>query len=223
MNADAGLRHRLRATVAVGVVLAACTTARAQDIPGYPNIQAMDPRETALLPGYCTYTQTFRERLPGGNDKAMIDGWYAKLGPSFNAMHHYCWGLMKTNRAVLLARDPAVRRFYLNDAITEYDYVITRVPDDFVLLPEMLTKKAENLVRLGKGSVAVYEFERAIELKRDYWPPYAYLSDYYKEAGDKKRAREVLETGLQQVPGSQSLRSRLAELDSVSKPKNAAR
>jgi hypothetical protein len=67
------------------------------------------------------------------------------------------------------------------------------------------------------------ELERAAELKPDYWPPYAYMSDYYRETGDRAKAREVLEAGLQRIPESQGLRTRLAELDSKPNPKKGTR
>ena len=142
-------------TIAVASWLAAMSCALAQDIPGYPrNVDASDPREVAMLPRYCASTQLFRNAVPGGNDPTARAEWEAILGPTFIHMHHYCFGLMKTNRAVLLSRDPVTRRFYLGDAVTEFDYVITRAPADFVLLPEILTKKAQNLVMLGKGPLA---------------------------------------------------------------------
>jgi len=203
-----------RALAIVAFVVAACQ-ANAQQIPGYPGIDAYDPREVAMLPRYCIHTQLFRDRVPGGGDKATIDAWYERMGPAFHALHHYCWGLMKTNRALLLARDPDTRRFYLGDAISEYDYVIQHASDDFVLLPEILTKKGENLVRLGKGPQAILEFERARTLKPDYWPSYAQLSDYYRSIGDVTRARETLSQGLESAPDSTALRRRLAELDGV--------
>ena len=102
----------------------------------------------------------------------------------------------------------------MSDSIGEFDYVITRAPEDFILLPEILTKKGENLVRLGKGPVGVTQFERAMELKPDYWPPYAYMSDYFKDAGDPKKAREILEKGLSNAPDAKALQRRLAELES---------
>lgn len=122
---------------------------------------------------------------------------------------------MKTNRARFLARDELARRFYLTDSIGEFDYVITRVSDDFILLPEILTKKGENLILLGKGQVGILELERAIELKPDYWPPYAHLSDYFKSLGDLKMAREILERGLSLSPESKGLLRRADELNSV--------
>jgi hypothetical protein len=212
------VRAIFRTILALGVILAVGVPTYAQDIPGYPaSVTAFDPREVAVLPRYCVYTQMFRDRVPGGNNPDEIQRWYSILGQTFHAMHHYCLGLMKTNRGVLLARDDQLIRFYLNDAILEFDYVIERAPPDFVLLPEFLMKKGENLIRLGKGESGNLQLLRAIELKPDYWPPYAAMSDYYKNTGDLKNAREVLEKGLAASPGAKALKERLVNLDAVKK------
>ena len=226
MNADEVSRRLWQVAIGLagGLAVAGAVHCQELQIPGYPRaVEAYDPREVAMLPRYCIYTQSFRDKVPGGNEQAVIDGWYERLGPTFHALHHYCLGLMKTNRAVLLTLDPIARRFYLADSIIEFDYVITRAADDFLLLPEILTKKAENLVLLGKGPLAVFEFERAIEIKSDYWPPYAYLSDYYKQAGNTKKARELLDAGLAQVPDAKGLQRRLAELQSVAERRGSKR
>jgi tetratricopeptide (TPR) repeat protein len=197
------------------VLLALCMTASAQDIPGYPpNFDAYDPREVALLPPYCKYTQLFREKVPGGGNVEEGQRWQALLGPTFFAMHHYCWGLMKANRGMLLARNELARTTYLSYSIPEFDWVIERAPADFLLLPEVLTKKGEVLIRLGKGPIALVSLERAAELKPDYWPPYAHMSDYYKSAGNTAKAREVLKQGLSFSPEAPALNRRLEELDS---------
>ena len=215
MNADEVLRRGPHWVIALAVGLVVCGASRAQAIAGYPqSVESLDLREVAMLPHYCIYTQMFRDKVPGGNDKAVIDGWYAKLGTPFHALHHYCLGLMKTNRALHHSRDRSTRDFYLTDAIMEYDYVIDRSTDEFILLPEMLTKKGENLVLLGRGPRGIYEFERAIQLKNDYWPPYAQISDFYKSTGDIKKARESLEAGLAQSPNATALQRRLVELES---------
>lgn len=197
------------------VSTAMCVDSYAQGIRGYPeSIHAYDSREIAMLPHYCIYTQDLRDRVPGGNNQQMIQNWYARLGPTFHAMHHYCWGLMKTNRAVLLARDETTRHFNLQGSLDEFDYVIRHAPTDFVLLPEILSKKGQNLIRLGKGVMGIAELERAIELKPDYWPPYGHISDYYKGIGDIKAAKEWLTKGLGLSPDAKGLMSRLSELDS---------
>ena len=205
-------RHFSALTIGLATVIA-CS---AREIPGYPvSVDAFDPREIAMLPGYCIHTELFRSKIPGGSNPEMIQAWTRQMGEVFRHMHHYCFGLMKTHRALLLSRDSGTRRFYLADSLIEFDYVIDRAPESFVLLPEILTKKGEALVHLGMGPVAVVHFERAIGLKLDYWPPYAQLSDYYKASGDTRKARRLLEEGLSHVPDAKALQRRIAELDTT--------
>lgn len=200
------------ALLAAGLLIAA-TPARAQAIPGYPGIEDYDPREVAMLPPYCAHTQLFRNRVSGGNNPAEIRKWTAVMGPSFNDLHHYCWGLMKANRGQYLARDKQTRDFYLGSAIQEFDYVLQRAPAEFALRPEILTKKGENLLKLGNSPAAVAALEEAAELKPDYWPSYAALSDLFKNAGELGRAREWLDRGLKAAPDSRALRTRLEHLE----------
>jgi tetratricopeptide (TPR) repeat protein len=202
-----------RAFAAFAVASCLHLSAHAQLIPGYSDdVKAYDPREVALLPNFCKHTQEFRERVPGGGDRQQIDNWQAVLGPMYHHLHHYCWGMMKATRGMVMARTQIARYHYLNDAVREYDYVIERSPQDFVLLPEVLSRKGQALVRLGKGPAAIVSFERAIDLKPDYWPPYAYASDYYKELGEVQLAKEVLERGLTSAPDTGALQRRLTEL-----------
>lgn len=206
------------------LALASAPAARATDIPGYPaEVEAYDPRELALLPEYCRHTQHFRDRLPGGNNPAAIEHWRAAMGPTFEAMHHYCWGLMKSNRGLLLAPNSRVKSFYLYASVSEFDYVIQRAPRDFVMLPEILTRKGENLLRLGNGPVGAAALEMAIELKEDYSPAYAALSDYYKEKGDIATARKILEKGIALAPDARALRRRMDALPKASRAEAAER
>lgn len=180
-----------------------------------------DPRSMALLPPYCKYTQNYRDHVPGGNDLPKIVRWYEIMGGSypgtgpFHAMHHYCRGLQHVNYATFSARTREERQHRHVNAVVEYDYVLDRSATDFALRPEILTKKGESLIALGKAPLAIGELQRAIQLKPDYWPPYTVLSDYYKGAGNPKMAREVLEQGLSSSPDATALKRRLAELDGV--------
>jgi tetratricopeptide (TPR) repeat protein len=193
-----------------------------REIPGYPTrIEDYDAREIALLPRYCIYTQLYRERVPGGADPAEVARWYAIQDRTFHHMHHYCWGLMRTNRALFLVRTKEGREHYLEKSILDFDYVIERAPSTFILLPEILTKKGENLIRLGRGPLAISSLQRAIELKRDYWPAYIALSDYYKDQGDLKKARELLEGALLHSPDTKPVQKRLIGLGGLPpKPNN---
>jgi tetratricopeptide (TPR) repeat protein len=197
----------------LSALLFPASTALAQMIPGYPpRVEAYDPRELALLPRYCLHTQDFRSRIPGGNNPQEISRWRFTMGETYEHMHHYCWGLMKQNRALLLAKTAQVRQFYFADSNDEFNYVIRNSPPDFFMLPEIFTKKGENLVRMKQGPMAIVEFERAIELKPDYWPPYAAMSDYYRDVGDIDKARDALRRGLEQSPEAPALLRRQKEL-----------
>lgn len=173
-----------------------------------------DPKQLALLPPFCKYTQLYRDAVPGGNDPQQIERWGSVLGPqSFHHLHHYCMGLENTNRALYSSSSKRERNFELTQSLLEFDYVLERVPADYVLRPEILTKRGENLLRLGNGPQGALDLNRAIELKPDHWPPYAALSDYYKGLGDLSSAREWAEKGLAAAPGTKALQRRLAELD----------
>jgi tetratricopeptide (TPR) repeat protein len=217
MKASKSVRYLCWTVLTLGFILAPAMSSHGQGgAPGYPDaVQGYDPREVALVPHYCIFTQLFREHVPGGNNTEQMEQWYSIMGPSYNHMHHYCWGLMKINRANLFTRTQQFRLFYLEDSVKEFDYVIRNATPDFVMLPEILTKKGEVLVRLGRGALGILDLLRAIELKPDYWPPYAPLSDYYKEIGDLAKAREVLEKGLSASPNAKALMQRLAELDGL--------
>ena len=171
------------------------------------------PREMFMLPGYCKYTQEFRAHVPGGNNRTEIERWTTLMGPTFIHMHHYCYGLMATNRAAFMSPNREERMHNLGVSIIEFDYVIQRAPPDFGLLPEIFTKKGENLIQLENVGKGMAELVRAIEMKPAYWPAYAVISDYYKEAGQPEKAREWLEKGLAASPKSRPLIRRLTALD----------
>lgn len=214
MTASKPIRYLRQAALAAGAFLGVSLSAHAQNIPGYPdNIGAYDAREVAMLPRYCIHTHSFRERIPGGNNPEQIEYWRSVMGKTYEAMHHYCWGLMKTNRALVLSRDRRTRLSWLQASLAEFDYVIANAPKDFVLLPEIHTRKGENLILLGRAPLGIQELARAIEAKPDYWPPYVHLSDYYKSTRDLKKARELLEKALSFAPDVKDLQMRLAELN----------
>jgi tetratricopeptide (TPR) repeat protein len=125
--------------------------------------------------------------------------------------------MMETNRALVLAKTKQFRDFYLNASVGDMDYVLERATPDFVLLPEILTKKGENLLALGKTGPGLEALEKAIRAKPDYWPPYAAISDRFKRSGDVPAARQWLEKGLAAAPNTPALKRRLQALDSEKK------
>jgi tetratricopeptide (TPR) repeat protein len=206
-----------RTGVFLAILLSAAKIAFAQNVPGYPNIEDLDPREVSLLPRYCIYTQIFNTKVLAGKNPEEIKRWSNLLGPGFLSLHHYCWGLMRTNRALFLTKDKQTREFYLDTSIDEFNYVIRNSPPDFVLLPEILTKKGENLIRRGKGPLGAVELQRAIELKPDYWPPYLALSDYFRDIGNLRQAKQMAQQGLEKAPDATILKRRIESLEAAGK------
>lgn len=199
-------------------ILAAAGFALTMLAPAHVDAQGqkvLEPGLVALLPPFCKYTQDFRARLPEGNNRAEIERWTAVMGETFNHMHHYCYGLMDTNRATFASRTPSDRKHQLSISIQEFDYVIQRAPAGFALLPEMLTRKGENLIRLDRGEEGLVELRRAIAAQADYSPAYAVMADYYKDTGQLTKAREWLEKGVSAAPHSRALTRRLAALDAA--------
>ena len=176
-----------------------------------------DASQLALLPPYCKYTQLYRTAVPGGNNPAEIERWSTLMGgaENFAHMHHYCWALENTNRGLYASKSKVERDRYLTSTLGDLDYVLQRVTPGFVLLPEILTKKGENLIRLGRGPEAIDDLLRAIQAKPDYWPPYAVLSDYFRDRKDLANARDWLKKGLAAAPNAKPLETRLQRLNSA--------
>ena len=187
-----------------------------------------DPRWLEQLPPYCKYTEGWRTRVKSGNDVEKIKEWYSIFGGSypnhglFVTMHHYCEGLLDVIYAKI-ARNARDRRYYWTQSIQEYDFMI-RASEQWgpLMLPEFHTKKGETMMALGKTHEAVAEFQRAIQIKPDYWPPYAEMSDYFRKVGNIKMAQEILEQGLVAAPDTKALKRRLAELDTAKDTRKAA-
>lgn len=177
--------------------------------------------ELAFLPPYCKDAKTTTRRSGNYLSLPSSQYWLKILGREFSHIHHYCRGLAAMQRAET-ARDKWTRTYYFRAVIGEINYVLERADAKFVLLPELYTQKGLATMRLKQGGDAVTLFEKALQLKADYWVPYAYLSDYYRDIGEREKARQVLTEGLRHVPDSKSLQRRARELAETAPTKKAS-
>ncbi len=201
-------------TVRFGITRAVWAGLLAILVLGHPVSEAADEVDSgllAMLPPYCEYSQIWWQKL-GRKNPEQQQLWHQKMGPGFAHIHHYCNGLYQTHTALLRTRSKKERDSLLTTSLGEFDYVLRNAPDGFVLLPEILVRKGQNLIRLGRGPEAIEVMVRAMSAKPDYWPAYGYLSDYYKDIGEREKARQVLEKGLANSPDAKALRSRLTAL-----------
>lgn len=97
------------------VVLAAPALARKNLPPERPT-----PAEMTMLPPECA------ARI--GGDEATRQLWAQRLGPkNFLHLHHYCFGLNYNNRA-RLTQDKGLRKYFLQRADANFDYVLEHWP-----------------------------------------------------------------------------------------------
>ena len=160
-----------------------------------------------ILPEYCAYMQAGpRAGSPNG------DRYKEYLGEGWHHTHHYCWGLDKMLLAILNVSVENQYRSYLSSAIEEFNYVLKRVSNHFILKPEILSRKGMALSLLEKDNEATHAFLSAIHLKPDYVFPYIQLSKLYSKNGEIEEARKVLDRALEHSPNSPLLKQALAKL-----------
>ena len=207
------VRHELRAMSVVALVLAGLARAS-----GPPDLkQTMWEAQWAdHLPPYCLYTQLLPDHTYGKWQDPISTGVYAKrFGPTWLHLHHYCFGLQNTFEAST-TDDEMLRRSLFSSAITEFNYVIDRAPDDFVLKPEILVNRGAAEEVLGLASAAVVSYTEALRLDPAHVPAYIGLSTCFETLGDTAEALTVVDAGLRRVPDSDELRDRRKELESGS-------
>lgn len=157
--------------------------------------------EWAMLPLYCPHTMGFK-----GHVQPYIAKWSNAMGNGFFNMHHHCWSLIDFHRSLRIGLSNAERRNLLQRALGGFQYVINNSPEDFILLPEILTWDGRSETLLGNAKNAAKEFNRAIAIKPDYWPAYFHLAELLNRKGEKKEALEVVKRGLKYAPNTKPLR-----------------
>lgn len=221
MAADPTHFHIPRASSVLAAVAACCLLVTA--LPARANTpQNITAGEVSRLPSYCAHSQSFEMR---GTPDAPTDAQrqlLAVMGRTLWAIHHYCWALVNMHRADAVLGNPAQRRYLLEWAIKDCQYVVGYAPPDFVLLPEIHTRIGDLLVLLKRDGEAIPHFERSKSLKADYWPPYLRLSDIQLRIGRRQAAIDVLNEGLGHVPGEPRLLAALERLKAPAAATTAA-
>jgi tetratricopeptide (TPR) repeat protein len=168
--------------------------------------------EKAMLPTFCAYTQGGGL---GGSYESPSEGakrWLNVMGPTFWHMHHYCWALTHHARGIRATLNQAAKTEELVLARDDFLYVIRNSPDDFILLPEVLTWMGRNAIQLRNIKEANEAFLRAREIKPDYWPAFFHWALYLSSLERKAEALELLRQGLSHSPESKTLNTLYKDL-----------
>lgn len=162
--------------------------------------------ELAMLPPYCVDTEAFMhgpENSPNMSPRA--PGWVAKMGRTFWAMHHYCWGLVNLERLKSGRADTSNKQYFARQIVDEYMYVINHATPDFVLLPEIWTRIGEASLLAGDVGDALTAYERARRIKPDYWPAYTQWAEFLVTIKKTQEAKELVGQGLRYAPNSRPM------------------
>lgn len=163
--------------------------------------------EWAMLPPYCPHTMGYK-----GHVQPHISKWRAAMGEGFFHMHHHCWALIDFHRAQRSGISEIDRRQLQGRALGGFRYVIKNAPEDFILLPEILTWVGRSEMLLGNAKGAARAFNQAIGIKPDYWPPYYHFAELLNRKGQRKEAIEVAKRGLSHSPRAKPLLLLFSEL-----------
>lgn len=157
------------------------------------------PDEILTLPAYCKAKLSLDP-----SDDIQYSG---MIGPNWVHIHHYCFALNFTNR-YYKHFDSQDRRYFLKNALDNYDYMFSHVTPDFWMLPEIHTEKGKLLSSAKLYTEAVGELEKALQGNPSYAEAYVALSDVYLNMDQKSNALTAVERGLQHVPDKKSLQRR---------------
>lgn len=104
-----------------------------------PKPYAVTPDEIAMMPKMC---QAKLSPALGGNTEVQ-NYWNNQVGHDcWIHMHHYCHGLKSVMRAKFTFNNTD-RRFYLGQAIGEFDYVLQHCPANSPMIPETKLQKQQ--------------------------------------------------------------------------------
>lgn len=166
--------------------------------------------EMSRLPPYCADSEAAPGYERGG---PRYQYWVARMGGAFNAIHHYCYGLVEAMRVRSLPSGDQARRIGLRRAIMEFNYFIEGgVPMSFVLMPEILVKRAEAAVLLEDWLLAYDSYARARAIKPDYWPAYLQWAEVLVRINKRDDAKALLMEGLTHAPNQERMRQLYVQL-----------
>jgi len=160
-------------------------------------------KEMASLPEFC------KARFKEGSPEYKL--WASTLGRDYGHTHHYCAGVNFLNR-YYRARSERDKKFNLNNAMTNLQYMVTHAAPTYSLMPDVYSNLGTVYSLRNQPGQAITHFNKAIELDPRQPRAYNALSDYYVKTKQSAKALEIVITGLRHNPDTKSLQRRYTEL-----------
>lgn len=116
------------------------------------------------------------------------------FGHDYSHMHHYAFGLQFID-SYYKTTNQQKKSFYLESAISEFDYVLKRSSLKNPVLNQIYYKKGDAYLLMKNYPAAAVEYLKSIKIKKEELYPYLKLSECYTMVGMHKEAKEALELG----------------------------
>jgi hypothetical protein len=208
-----------RPATALGMLVALAALAATSSVlaqpawvdPGRPP-GTFTPGELALLPDFCKDVQGVYYG-DSTNPSPRAGYWLGVIGPDLWHMHHYCRALVMERRASQPGMNPTAKSVALLRAQADYEYILGVGSRKDPLMPEIMLRFGDLLVQMNNLPEADRQWQRARELKPDYWPAYTRWIDVLIGLKLFERAAALTAEGLQQVPNNRELLDRTASLE----------
>lgn len=162
--------------------------------------------ELSLLPPFC------QVKLNPNSSSADIKLYSGKIGPDWLHIHHYCGALKFINRYKSSLANKTDQVFYLQSAMSEFEYMFGHSAPTFWMRPEMHVQKGKLLAAAKRNVEAVSEFEQALQDNPSYVEAYVALSDLYKNTGQQLKSITAVEQALQLTPNNKSIQRKYNQL-----------
>jgi tetratricopeptide (TPR) repeat protein len=127
-------------------------------------------------------------------------------------LHHYCWALISKQR-YFRANGKTQRDYYFKQFMGDIDYVLNNTADkSWPFFHVLLIEQAGMMNIRGDYPSSLLKIDQALKSKPDYDKAHALRSDVFLAMGDKKKAIEAAQMGLEKDPRSRLLRRRLEQM-----------
>ena len=131
--------------------------------------------------------------------------------PAFLHVHHYCAGMMLSDKLLTTPPGPDRRRVCI-DSKNNFNYVVRNWSTQSPLYPEALVRSGRVDELCERKAEAAQNYLNAIRVRPNYPPAYIALSDLQASQGNSAEASKVLRQGLKANPSSKALAARLRRL-----------
>jgi tetratricopeptide (TPR) repeat protein len=118
--------------------------------------------------------------------------------------HHYC-GAMRWMQNYFKASSQRDKLFAFTNVHNNLDYVISHVPADHFLIPEIYALRGSAYALQGKKAAAETSLYRALQLDPGHVDANMALAKMYVESNRKEKAKELVKNGLAVAPDNKSL------------------